>query len=227
MNEKSSLCVRSLDVSQGTPFLQEAWDKIKQANPMSDFLLLDQPLTESVSLKGAATDTACVLNTQYNQVVSWSIPNERTIEDITSFNTKSSIPGPLNAVYRLSDKRATKVLFEQYDLPTPSWEILDREFTRGELIKGNERVELECRLLNHLSFPLVVKPLWNCMGHGVEVIFNEEDLSVELSKNGNQSILVEKFIDGDLGCIEIIGKPGSYFFQPPCLTGHSKGGGDF
>ncbi|MGM3175177.1 ATP-grasp domain-containing protein [Dickeya lacustris] len=227
MNSFSQLCLRSLDISQASPFLEMAWDRIKREHPDSVLILQDQSRGESPCGK-RSIDSILKVNEQndadFHSILSWSIPNERTIEDITLFPKIKSIPGPLNSVYKLSDKRATKILFEQFLLPTPKWEVLDREFTRGELLRNEVKEKIECNLLNHIPFPIVIKPLWDCMGHGVEIINNLNELVEVLSLNNKRTILAESFIDGDLGCVEIIGVPGCYFFQPPCLTGKSRDG---
>ena len=218
MNTSPFLCIRSLDITQASPFLQMAWQKIKRTHPHSLLFLNDQPpdgeMDRDIDLKAHTLKAI-------KRVISWSIPNERTIEDVTLLKNVKAIPGPLKAVYKLSDKRATKTLFEQFALPTPAWEILDREFTHGPLLKDNTGSKLECDLVSHMSFPLIAKPLWDCMGHGIEIIHDERALVLTLCANANRNILIEAFIDGALGCVEIIGTPENYVFQPACYTGQS------
>jgi biotin carboxylase len=43
-----------------------------------------------------------------------------------------------------------------------------------------------------------------------------------LAKNENRDVLVERFIDGDAGSVEIIGEPGHYVFQHPCWMGPTE-----
>lgn len=221
------LCIRSLDISQASPFIEMAWERIKAESPSSRFMLLDQPEGSAPSLadnsKWRQSDELQPVM-DYQSVISWSIPNERTLEDITKFPEMHTTPGPLRAVYKLSDKRATKMLFEKFGLPTPCWEILDRGFTRGELLRESVKDNLEHCLLSTIPFPLVIKPLWDCMGHGVEILSDRQALTAHLAEDNEKSVLVEEFIDGELGCIEILGTPGHYYFQPPCLTGHSRNG---
>lgn len=227
MNTSPFLCIRSLDITQASPFLQMAWLKIKRTRPHSLLFLKDQPPQAALPLEGVM-ESDIDLNSHavkaVERVISWSIPNERTIEDVTLLNSVEATPGPLTAVYKLSDKRATKALFEQFALPTPAWEILDREFTHGALLKDNFGGKLECELVSHMPFPLIAKPLWDCMGHGIEIIHDEHALVQTLCANVHSNILIESFIDGALGCVEIIGTPGNYLFQPACYTGQSAHG---
>ncbi len=224
MNTSPFLCIRSLDITQASPFLQMAWQKIKRTHPHSLLFLKDQPAMATLPPDGVM-ESDVDLNAHavkaVKRVISWSIPNERTIEDATLLKSVEAIPGPLKAVYKLSDKRATKTLFEQFALPTPAWEILDREFTHGALLKDNFGGKLECDLVSHMSFPLIAKPLWDCMGHGIEIVHDERALVQTLCANAHRNILIESFIDGALGCVEIIGTPGNYVFQPACYTGQS------
>lgn len=226
MSDFPILCIRSLDISQASPFLEMAWATIKSKHSDSRLLLKDQPHSSSPMRPDATIDDTQSERqpASVSHVISWSIPNERTIEDITLSEGVSAVPGPINAVYKLSDKRATKMLFEQFNLPTPRWELLDREFTHGELLKPGCRDKLEQELVSHIAFPVILKPLWDCMGHGIEIISNKDQLIKTLSQNQRKNILIESFIDGALGCIEIAGTPGNYFFQPPCYTGQSSMG---
>lgn len=121
MSDFPVLCIRSLDISQASPFLEMAWETIKSKHSDSRLLLKDQPHSSSPMRPDAAIDDAQseLQSASVSHVISWSIPNERTIEDITLLEGVSAVPGPINAVYKLSDKRATKMLFEQFALPTP------------------------------------------------------------------------------------------------------------
>lgn len=227
MNLSPLLCIRSLDVAQASPFLEIAWEKIKITSCDSLLFLKDQPESFTPEILGTLCeniDNYSISKKIIKRVISWSVPNERTIEDITLLEGVEALPGPIAAVYKLSDKRATKTLFEKFYLPTPKWEILDREFTHGNILKKSSGNKLELELVSHLQFPVISKPLWDCMGHGVEIIRNEIELIKNLSSNEKRNVLIESFIDGYLGCIEIIGTPGNYFFQPPCFTGKSSNG---
>ncbi len=227
MKSSALLCIRSLDVIQASPFLEMAWKKIKITNRDSFLLLKDQPKNFKPLISDALyedIDNNVFSQKRIKKVISWSIPNERTIEDITLLKDVETVPGPVTAIYKLADKRATKTLFEQFSLPTPKWEILDREFTQGHLLKEPFGNKLEIELISHIPFPVISKPLWDCMGHGIEIISNEFELIKNLNSNDQKNILVESFIDGYLGCIEIIGTPDNYFIQPPCFTGKTSNG---
>ncbi|WJV68324.1 ATP-grasp domain-containing protein [Pectobacteriaceae bacterium CE70] len=227
MKLSSSLFIRSLDVNQASPFLEMAWEKIKALSPNSLLLLKDQPKNITPLIPGALyenIDHESISKKVIERVISWSVPNERTIEDVTLLEDVDAVPGPITAIYKLSDKRATKSLFEKFFLPTPNWVVLDREFTHGNLLKESFGNKLELELASRLNFPIISKPLWDCMGHGIEIIRDENDLFENLSSNAQRNVLIESFIDGYLGCVEIIGTPNNYFFQPPCFTGNSSSG---
>lgn len=105
MNTSAFLCIRSLDITQASPFMQMAWQKIKRTHPHSLLCLKDQPAMAALPPDGViegdvdlnAHDVKAV-----KRVISWSIPNEKTIEDVTLLNSVEAIPGPLKAVYKLS-----------------------------------------------------------------------------------------------------------------------------
>jgi len=73
-----------------------------------------------------------------------------------------------------------------------------------------------------IELPVVVKPNWDCMAHGVSVVRQLTDLDAALMEDSGRSLLVERFIDGETGSVEIIGEPGKFFFQYPCWTGSAS-----
>jgi biotin carboxylase len=158
-------------------------------------------------------------------VVSWSVPNERTLEDLSLAGTDAvAVPGPLSAVYALADKRAAKSLFCRFGIPTPNGVVLDRGFIAGGLVGPSFRDRLEGRLSEGLRYPLIVKPLWDCLGHGASIANSAVDLRQALGDCPVRDLLVEEFIEGHSGSLEIVGEPGDYFFRPVCWTGSGAGG---
>jgi hypothetical protein len=222
------LAIRSLDISQASPFLERAWCKISAENPTAKLWVAGQP--KDVSLPSYAQSRRWLLpddarSSRATTVISWSIPNERTLEEAALFSGQQMVPGPLLAVYALADKRATKDLFARFGLPTPSSVVLDRGFTQGELIRPEFRVILEQQLASSLHYPIIMKPLWDCMGHGALVVRCPSQLNAAIQEvEGGRDLLIEEFIEGQAGSIEIFGEPGNYHFQPPCWTGSSSNG---
>jgi hypothetical protein len=53
MNTSTFLCIRSLDITQASPFLQMAWQKIKRTHPHSLLFLKDQPAMATLPPDGA------------------------------------------------------------------------------------------------------------------------------------------------------------------------------
>ncbi len=221
-----TLAIRSLDLAQAAPFLQRAWSHVRDSEPSPELWVSDQPESE-MTLPGAtkvvsAIPAVTLSSSEYGSLVSWSIPNERTLEDVSLAAAGTAVvPGPLSAVYTLADKRAAKGLFQRFGIPTPKSTVIDRGFIEGGLLNVNYRRHFERRVVSELSFPLIVKPVWDCMGHGASVVLTEERLAFQLSAAGSRDLLVEEFHYGEAGSIEILGEPGDYQFQPPCWTGGS------
>ncbi|MET9711689.1 acetyl-CoA carboxylase biotin carboxylase subunit family protein [Nocardiopsis alba] len=221
------IAIRSLDLAQASPFLEHAWDKILADHPEAELWIGDQPplariparARESGHLLGEVPTTH-----DGELVVSWSIPNERTLEESTLFENGNMVPGPLPAVYALADKRAAKSLFQRFGLPTPRGTVLDRGFSEGGLLQPSFRRRLEQQLVAPLRYPLIMKPLWDCMGHGVRIVDDPARIEEAIGSSTARDLLVEEFLDGHAGSIEVLGEPGDYQFQSPCWTGSSFSG---
>lgn len=221
------IAIRSLDLAQASPFLEDAWDRMLADDPKSELWISDQP--PHATIPDRARKTERLLGEAHEThtgglAVSWSIPNERTLEESTLFENGTMVPGPLSAVYALADKRAAKSLFQRFDLPTPRGTVLDRGFSEGGLLHPSFRRRLEQQLVEPLRYPLIVKPLWDCMGHGVTIIDDPSQFKEAIGSSSDRDLLVEEFLDGHAGSIEILGEPEDYQFQPPCWTGSSSSG---
>lgn len=113
-------------------------------------------------------------------------------------------------------------------MPTPPWVVLDREFTRGPLLDPARAKDLERLLVRGVGLPAVVKPVWDCMGHGITVASDVGEVPAALEHRFG-TVLVEQFVDGEAGSIEVLGTPGRYVFGHPAWTGAAVEGlvGDF
>lgn len=224
-----TLVIRSLDLAQAAPFLERAWNHIRESEPFPELWISNQP--ESQTTLPSASKVFSTIppdklpSNEYGSLISWSIPNERTLEDVSLATSDTTVvPGPLHTIYTLADKRATKGLLHRFGIPTPKSVVLDRGFIEGGLLSDNYKHHFEKQILSGLHFPLIVKPLWDCMGHGMVLVLTEEQLVSQLSMEGPRDLLVEEFHYGEAGSIEILGEPGDYQFQPPCWTGGSSEG---
>lgn len=224
----NTVIIRSLDLAQGTPFLEQAWQQILNQEPDASLWISGQPRASTKlpanALRFESIDGSVNVPDITSTVVSWSVPNERTIEDIVLAGDTPTVPGPLSAVAVLADKRATKGLLKQFDVPTPNGVVLDRGFIEGGLLDPSFRRRLERQLVAHLHYPLIVKPVWDSMGHGSIIVHDEDGLMDALTSSVGRDLLVEEFFDGHAGSLEIIGEPGDYHLQPICWTGPSAQG---
>lgn len=221
-----SLAVRSFDLAHAAPFLERAWERIRNDDPDAELWVANQPNKHARRLPHAIQSSEITTTSlpahAYEAIVSWSIPNERTMEDsLLAGPGIEFVPGPLSAVYALADKRVTKSLLDRFGIPTPRGVTLDRGFTEGGLLQPRFRRSLEQRLVAGLHYPLIVKPLWDCLGHGTEIIHDREQLTSVLARTDQRDLLVEEFLDGQAGTIEIVGEPDDYYIQPPCWSGPS------
>lgn len=98
------------------------------------------------------------------------------------------------------DKVITKLLFEKYRIPTPTW----LHFNRANSV-SRERISEE--VIKKFTFPVVVKPSSEGSTIGVSVVESEKELipAIDKALKYNEEIVVEKFINGRELAVAILG----------------------
>ena len=100
------------------------------------------------------------------------------------------------------DKVVAKMIFCQHGIPTPEFVVLD----------NHEKITVD------LPFPLIVKPKNEAVSMGIQIVTNEEELKsavTEIFKMFNQSVLVERYIEGREINVALIGNNPPEAL-PPC-----------
>ena len=92
------------------------------------------------------------------------------------------------------DKRKAKIVWRHMGLPTPDFVSVSKDATVQEV--------------EHLGFPLVVKPPFQGSSIGVSLVRSESDLlsALEVASHYGSEIMVEKYISGFEYTVPLLGK---------------------
>ncbi|PIV38099.1 hypothetical protein COS31_01075 [Candidatus Roizmanbacteria bacterium CG02_land_8_20_14_3_00_36_15] len=89
----------------------------------------------------------------------------------------------------------------------------DKEFTKavltyhGLLVPKSVEINKESQDLNHLSYPLIVKPSANGASYGVNLVKNEQDLlaAIKQAFDFSSEVLIEEYIKGEEFTVGVVG----------------------
>lgn len=159
-------------------------------------------------------------------VVSLAIPDENALRDslvgeILAQHNIKMIAHPIAAAQIFSNKWDTKLTLAQFDLKTPKAILLDGDLTNQRNIAFPAYRELIHRNASEIGYPVLTKPLWDSLGNGIEFHRNSESLNSYLASPYNGNVVLEKFLDGVLCSVEVIGSNGTYLFQPILWKGQT------
>ena len=97
------------------------------------------------------------------------------------------------------DKILSKILFDEYKIPTPKWfSFRNNEMTFDDVVS---KIELE------IGYPAIIKPNDQGSTVGLSICRNKDDIknALSLAKNYSEKILVEEFIAGRELTVGIVG----------------------
>ena len=97
------------------------------------------------------------------------------------------------------DKILSKILFDEYKIPTPKWfSFRNNEMTFDDVVS---KIELE------IGYPAIIKPNDQGSTVGLSICRNKDDIknALSLAKNYSEKVLVEEFIAGRELTVGIVG----------------------
>jgi hypothetical protein len=157
--------------------------------------------------------------------VSISIPDENVVRDAVLAGRQRrlghTILAPsVTAAICFASKWETKHLLDLHGIPTPPGFYID-----GDLIAGRSTVRMDyAAALDELSadtaFPIIVKPIWDCLGNGMVRLDSRDDFQAWLHEGGmGINCLAEEAVDGELCSVECISDGQRIVFQPVVWKG--------
>lgn len=165
-------------------------------------------------------------------MVSLSIADENALRDALVKDELAAHGIPVvmhgvDATRRLANKWDTKELVRSYGLDTPDGMLLDGDLLNGRSLAVPAYGELVERSALRFGFPLLTKPLWDCLANGVSFLDGKADLRNYLRSPYNGNAVLEKCLRGELCSVEIVGRGGDHFVQPLIWKGRTGGRPEF
>ncbi|MGW0615720.1 ATP-grasp domain-containing protein [Streptomyces sp. NPDC002788] len=173
-----------------------------------------------------------LLEWQPDAVISLSIADENALRDALVKEELAAHGVPMvmhsvEATRRLANKWDTKELVRSFGLDTPDGMLLDGDLLNGRSLAVPAYSELVERSALRFGFPLLTKPLWDCLANGVAFLDGKADLRSYLRSPYNGNAVLEKCLRGELCSVEIVGRRGEYLFQPLIWKGQTGGKPEF
>ncbi|UZI28997.1 ATP-grasp domain-containing protein [Streptomyces sp. CA-278952] len=230
--------LRSIEIQQADPYLNElrarlARDAIQvkifytdgHCGP-GDFPGESEKVDPAIS-PGALVDA--LLEWRPDAVISLSIPDENALRDavVKRQLAQHGIPmvmHDLETVNLLSNKWETKQLLAAHGLTTPPAILADGDLLNDRNLVVPAYRDVVLLRARALGFPLITKPLWDCLGNGMQVLRDARDLRAYLDRPYDGNLMLERFVAGELCSVEIVGAPGRYVVQPMLWMGPAGDG---
>ncbi|MBT2423887.1 ATP-grasp domain-containing protein [Streptomyces sp. ISL-22] len=165
-------------------------------------------------------------------VISLSIPDEHAMRDalVKELLADAGVPVVMtgaDATHLLSDKWETKRLLTEHDLVTPEGLLIDGDLLNSRALPVPAYATFLRWKAAQLGYPVLCKPLWDCMGNGISFLAGPEDLDRYLLNPHDGNVVMERCVSGELCSVEILGRPGDYLVQPLCWMGPAGGEPEF
>lgn len=229
---------RSIELSQTRPWLADLVRAGERAGDEFAVFYTDGTVTpadfpgETIEIDPHTTPGELVtriLAWEPDLVVSLSIPDENAIRDsvVAAMLREYGVPAvmhPIDVTVALSDKARTKTLLGSARVPVPPSFPVDGDLLNGRAQAVPGYKEAVAFRAASLGYPLIVKPLWACLGQGMVVLHDSTDLAAWLEEPHDGNVLIEKFIAGELVSVEMVGDATSVMIQPPLWMGSTGDG---
>ncbi|MFJ6787478.1 ATP-grasp domain-containing protein [Streptomyces angustmyceticus] len=233
--------LRSIEIQQTAPYLGRLHDTFDADGVEARLYYTDGTCGpqdfpgEAVKLSPDVTAGQIVthlLGWRADAVVSLSIADENALRDalVKEELVAHGIPMVMHSVSatrRLANKWDTKELVRSFGLDTPHGMLLDGDLLNGRSLAVPSYGELVERSARQFGFPLLTKPLWDCLANGVSFIDSVADLTAYLHAPYDGNVVLEKCLRGELCSVEVIGRAGQYVVQPLIWKGATGGKPEF
>jgi biotin carboxylase len=233
--------LRSIEIQQAAPYLEPLRAAFAERDAEGilfythgDVGCADWPgAAERLPLSATAGEvTRQLLSWGVDGVISLSIPDENSLRDalVKQELAAHGIPAVMHSVDAtscMSNKWATKELVRMHGLHTPVGLLMDGDLLNGRCLAVPAYAEVLTQQAHRLGFPLLSKPLWDCLGNGIRLIDNAASWERFLADPFEGNAILERCITGELCSVEIVGQDGMYAVQPLIWKGPTGGAPGF
>lgn len=162
-------------------------------------------------------------------VVSLSIADENALRDAVVKRILETVGIPmvghsLAAVHVGSNKWDTKGLLKEYGFDIPGGILVDSDVLAGRGLHIPAYVDSILMQVADLGYPVISKPLWDCMGAGMVAISDEAELQQHLARPHDGNFILEQCVSGEICSVEVVGARGVHVVQPLVWQGPAEAG---
>ncbi|MGU3291739.1 ATP-grasp domain-containing protein [Williamsia sp. M5A3_1d] len=235
--------IRSIETQQARPFLRLASERLARTGVTPTLLYTDGDVEpedfagEALRLdpdirSGRLADSLADLGVDV--AVSISIPDNSSLRDAavreisTARGTIDVVAHPVDLAATFANKHETKALLAGYGIATPASVYVDGDLLNGRSPAYDDYATAIARRVAESGYPVIVKPIWDCLANGMSVLSDPAQLAEALSSTsipGN--VLLEQCLDGRLCSMEVIAAHGSVYCQPLVWKGSTTAGPEF
>ncbi|MFE0047470.1 ATP-grasp domain-containing protein [Streptomyces albireticuli] len=233
--------LRSIEVQQTAPYLYGLRDGLDTAGIEARLFYTDGacgPEDFPGTAEKLSPDVSCeelvarLVAWAPDGVVSLSIADENALRDalVKEGLAAHGIPMVMHGVEitrTLANKWDTKELVRAHGLDTPEGILLDGDLLNGRSLAVPAYPELVERSAELFGYPLLTKPLWDCLANGVAFLDGSADLQEYLNRPYDGNAVLEKCLRGELCSVEIVGRDGDFLIQPLIWKGETGGKPEF
>jgi len=220
--------VRSIEIQQAAPYLEPLRRAFTENDIEAKLFYTDGdvgpgdwpgPAERMPFNVSPAEVTRRVLEWGADGFVSLSIPDENSLRDALAaeqlaFHGIETVVHSVETTELLSNKWATKQAVLAAGLDTPDGLLIDGDLLNGRCLPVPAYADALTRNAQRLGFPLLTKPLWDCLGNGIRYIADERAWYSFLARPFEGNAVLERCLRGELCSVEIIGRRGQYVMQP-------------
>ncbi|TCP69461.1 ATP-grasp domain-containing protein [Baia soyae] len=221
---------RSVDIGQAQPFLRYISKYVQKNEHQIKLFYTDGECNEEMfpgEMEKVPADVSCetlvekIVDWKADVVISISLPDDNSLRDACVkeiLMEKHQIPMIMHSM------EATAIMCNKWEtkgfLRNLGYAVTDGFLIHGDLINDrgiryHSYRDFIFHKVQKMGFPIIVKPLWDSMSCGIQIMDTVEELRDYLTTNPpTADVLVEQFIEGELFGIEVLGCDGNYRCQP-------------
>jgi carbamoylphosphate synthase large subunit len=230
--------LRSIEIQQTKPFLQNLSERFEREGVEARLFYTDGECgpdefpgtSEKVPADISAEELAKkVIEWSADGVVSLSIADENALRDavVKRFLEPLGIPMVMHSVFAtglMANKWETKRMLIEQGFDTPQGVLVDSDILAGRGLLIPAYVDSILLRVSDMGFPVLSKPLWDCMGAGMVVIPDRAALERHLAEPHNGNFILERCVSGEICSVEVVGAHGEYVVHPVVWQGPAEEG---
>ncbi|MFD4543746.1 acetyl-CoA carboxylase biotin carboxylase subunit family protein [Streptomyces bauhiniae] len=229
--------LRSIEIQQTKPFLKALEGRFREDGIEAKLFFTDGECGpddfpgESELVPGdiSADELAKkVIDWDADGVISLSIADENALRDAVVKRRLETVGIPMTAhslaaVTLTGNKWETKRLLERHGLDTPPGLLVDSDILAGRGLRIPAYQDAVLIQTADMGYPVISKPLWDCMGAGMVSIPDAAALERHLADDEHHgNFILEQCVSGEICSVEVVGADGEYVVQPPVWQGPAE-----